>query len=208
MGHARPVHLGVDVADQIGLQIEILDQRKRMIGRGTRGVPLQHLDRPVALQLAAHALAEQGAAHAVVQHRHAVEVGLDRAAGERLQRRFRAQRTRRPVGFGVELPEQPEQRAAQIERHPRADPLLVDVPAIAAVAAEVLVAAVAGQCDLHRFAGELAHPIGGYGRTVRVGLVVDVGQPVEQRVVVRVDLLDVMSCRIALRNFLARIRLR
>jgi hypothetical protein len=32
MGHAGAVDLGVDVADQVGLEVEVLDQGQRVVG--------------------------------------------------------------------------------------------------------------------------------------------------------------------------------
>ena len=41
--HAGPVDLGVDVADQIGLQVQVLDQRQRIVGVRLRGVAVEDL---------------------------------------------------------------------------------------------------------------------------------------------------------------------
>ena len=41
--HARAVDLGVDVADEVGLEVEVLDQRERIVGAGAPGVAVEHL---------------------------------------------------------------------------------------------------------------------------------------------------------------------
>ncbi len=50
--HAGAVDLGEDVADQVGLHVEILHQRERIVGGCHRGVAAQHFHRLIALQLA------------------------------------------------------------------------------------------------------------------------------------------------------------
>ena len=64
---------------------------------------------------------------------------------------------------------------------------------IAAVAAEVLVAAVAGQRDGHVLARELADAIRRNRRAVGVGLVVEACQRVDQIEVVALDDVDEMT---------------
>ena len=48
--HARAVDLGVDVADEIGLEIQILNQRKRVVGSDLACMAVEHLDGVVAAQ--------------------------------------------------------------------------------------------------------------------------------------------------------------
>ena len=50
MRHARPVDLGVDVADQIGLQVEVLDQGERVSRIRATRVPVEHFPSPVAAE--------------------------------------------------------------------------------------------------------------------------------------------------------------
>ena len=50
--HAGAVDLGVDVADQVGLEIEVLDQRQRIVGPRACGVAAEDLERAVAAELA------------------------------------------------------------------------------------------------------------------------------------------------------------
>ena len=57
--HAGPVDLGIDVADQIGLQIEVLDSASGSSVFGTRRMPLENLDRVVAAEVRLQERAEQ-----------------------------------------------------------------------------------------------------------------------------------------------------
>jgi hypothetical protein len=50
VGHAGTVYLGVDVADQIGLEVEVLDQCQRVIGSRFGGVLIEYLDGIVAAE--------------------------------------------------------------------------------------------------------------------------------------------------------------
>ena len=109
--HARAVDLGVDVADEVGLEVEILDQRQRIVRLRLRGVMPEHVQRFVAAEARLERVAEELRAHRIAQDRHRVEVGLDRVARERLERRLRAQHARRPVELRIRAPEQAEQRA-------------------------------------------------------------------------------------------------
>ena len=203
MCHARAVDLGVDVAHQVGLVIEVLDERERVVRRRARRMPLEYLDCGVALQFAAEAGTEQLAAHAVVQQRNAVEIRLHRVARQRLERRLGAQHARRPVRLGIEHAERAEQRPAQRQRQPRTQPLFVDVPAVAAIAAKSLVAAVAGQRDGYVLARELAHAVRRHRGTVGIWLVVERGKLVHETEVLGIHLLNAMPRVIALRNRLS-----
>ena len=44
-------YLGVDVADQVGVRIDVLDQRERIIGLGLCGMLLEDLNGTVATEL-------------------------------------------------------------------------------------------------------------------------------------------------------------
>ena len=48
MGHAGAVNLGVDVADQVGFEVEVLDQGQRVIGSGLCGMLVEDFDGIVA----------------------------------------------------------------------------------------------------------------------------------------------------------------
>jgi hypothetical protein len=76
MGHAGPVHLGVDVADQVSLGVEILDERQRIVGLCVSGVPAENLDRVVACKLAPEAGRKQPVPHVVAKDGHFVKIGL------------------------------------------------------------------------------------------------------------------------------------
>ena len=86
----------------------------------------------------------------------------------------------------------PNTGLAQPERQGRAHLFFHQVQLVAAVAAEALVAAVAGKCDGNVLAGELADAVGGDGRTVGVGFVVEPGQGVDEVEVVAFDHVEVM----------------
>ena len=68
VGHAGAIDLGVDVADQIRLQVEVLNQGQRVIGAGAGRVPLEHFDRVVAGELARERGRVQLAAQVVADH--------------------------------------------------------------------------------------------------------------------------------------------
>ena len=69
--HAGPVDLGVDVADQVGLEVEVLDQRERVIGAGAGRMALEDVDRVVAPELARERRRVQLAAQVVADQRDA-----------------------------------------------------------------------------------------------------------------------------------------
>ena len=119
-----------------------------------------------------------------------MEVRVDRVARERLERRLGAEDARRPVGLRVDAPEQTEHRPAQAERQHGAHALFHQVQAVAPVAGEALVAAVARQRDRHVLARELAHAVGRDRRAVGVGLVVEARELVDQVEVVALDRFD------------------
>ena len=82
MRHRRAVDLGVDVADEIGLQVDVLDLRERIVGRRAFAAwRSHHLDRVVAGELAPERRAVELLAQRRADHRHRVEVRLDRARG-------------------------------------------------------------------------------------------------------------------------------
>src|SRR4051812_11603691 len=108
MGHARSIHLGVDIADQISLQIKILDQRKRIVSAGLQSMSTEDLLRMVAAKLRSETPAEELTAHWIPQNRHGIEIRIHRAAPHRFECRFGAQHARRPVGFWIDASEQTE----------------------------------------------------------------------------------------------------
>jgi hypothetical protein len=120
MRHARPVDFGVDVADQIGFEVEVLDEREGIVGARARGVAAEHLDGVVAAELGLERVAVKLAAHIVAQDTHAVEISVHRASRQRLESGLRAKELWRPVGLGIDAPEEPECRAPHGERQQRA----------------------------------------------------------------------------------------
>src|SRR5258707_2527318 len=147
MSHAGAVYLGVDITDQVSLEVQILDERQGMVRGRARGVALEDLVRRVALQLAAQALAEQFPAHPVVQQGDAVKIGLHRISGKGLEGGLGPEHPRCPVRLGIEPAKESENGPAQLQRQSRTHTFLVHMPAVATVAAEILVASVTGQSN-------------------------------------------------------------
>ena len=92
--HAGAVDLGVDVADQVGLEVQVLDQRQRVVGAGARRVAVEHLDRVVAAELARKRGLNSCRRMSSRRIETRVEVGVDRVARERLEGGLRAQNIR------------------------------------------------------------------------------------------------------------------
>src|SRR5258706_5207359 len=111
-------------------------------------------------------------AHPVVQNRSSVEISFPRIARKRFESSLGAEHPRRPVRFGIKLAEQTEYRSAKLQGQQRTQLFLVDMTAITAVAAEVLVASISRECNRHRLSCELAHPVSRNRRAVGVRLVV------------------------------------
>ena len=105
----------------------------------------------------------------------------------RAEGRLRAHEARCPVGLWVEPSQWAEYRAAQAQRQAVAQLLLGHVHAVTAIAGQVLVAAVARQCDGHASTGGLAYPVGGHSRAVGKRLAVQPAQPVDQVEVIAAD---------------------
>ncbi len=75
VSHAGPIHFREDVADEIGLEIEILNARQRMLRR-ILPVSSQDLDRTVAAEILAESIAEQSAPQRIAQDGDTVEVAF------------------------------------------------------------------------------------------------------------------------------------
>ena len=136
-----------------------------------------------------------------------MEVGLDRVARQRLEGRLGAEHARRPVGLRIERARAGRTAAGAGRAAARAQPLLVEVQAVAAVAAEALVAAVAGQRDGHVLARELADAVGRNRRAVGIRLVVEPRQRVDQVEVVALDPVDEVPRAVAIGDLLREARL-
>ena len=76
------------------------------------------------------------------------------------------------------------------------------MPAIAPIAGEALVTAVAGETDGDTFTREFADAIGRHRRAVGIGFIVDPGETLDQVEIVRLDGFDMMIGRIAARDLL------
>src|SRR5205085_2110692 len=155
---------------EVRLEIEILYEREWFESFGALRMPVERLRGVIAAERAPERVGVKPRALVVAQDRHRVEIAVDRVARERLQRRLRANDTRRPVEFRVHASQMPEQRPAYAGRKQRAHPLLGEMEAVAAVASEALVAAVAGERNGDALARELAHSKGRQRRTVGVRL--------------------------------------
>src|SRR6185437_8414689 len=131
----------------------------RVVGCRLARVPREHFARVVTRKLGLEARAEELGAQRVAEVRDAREIRFDRIPRERLERRLGAEHPRRPIELRIRAAEWTEERAPQAERHRGAQPLLGEMEAIAPVAAEALVAAVAGERDRHVPARELADAI-------------------------------------------------
>ena len=121
-----------------------------------------------------------------------MEVAFDRGAGHAFEGGFGAEDARRPVGLRVELAQCSKYRLAQGERQGRAHFFFHQVQLVAAVAAEAFVAAIAGKGHGNVLAGQLADAVGGDGRAVGVGFVVEPGQGVDEVEVVAFDHVEVV----------------
>ena len=143
MRHAGAVDLGVDVADKVGFEVEILDQRQWVVGLGFCGMLVEDLDGIVAAESGFERRTEQLVTHRSAQDGHGVEVAFHRAAGDAFKGGLGAEDAWCPVRFRVELAQCAEDGAAQAQRQGRTHLFFHQVKPVATVAAEALVAAVA-----------------------------------------------------------------
>ncbi len=202
--HAGAIDLGVDVADQVGVQVDVLDQRKRIVGVRPRRMPFEDLLGAVAAELRLEAVTENLVALPVADDGHAVEVGLDRIARQCLEGRLGPKHARRPVGLGIESAEHAEKRPAQTERQRGAHLLFHQMQGIAPITPEAFVAAIAGQGDGDMPPRELANAIGGDRRAVGIGFVVKLRQRVDQIEVVALDPVNEVPGLVAIGNLLRK----
>jgi hypothetical protein len=179
VGHAGAIDLGQDVAGQVRLVVQVLHERERIFERLVAQVAVEHLARAIALQLALERGVEQQIAHLFGGMGHPMQIRIDRAARQALERGLTAQHARRPIQFRIPAPERSEYVASQPCRQAAAEALFHREQLVAAIADEILVAAVAGQRDSHMPARELTDAVRGNGRAVRIGLVVDVDELIQ-----------------------------
>ena len=71
------INLGQDVVDQVGLHIQVLYQRQRMIGGAVGGMSTHDVDRAIALQFALEGVAVQALAHVAVHNGDDVGTALE-----------------------------------------------------------------------------------------------------------------------------------
>src|SRR5438094_754317 len=110
--HARSVDLRIDVADEISLEIEVLNERQRIVGPRHRCVTVEYFTCAVTAELGTKTVGEKPRAHVVAEYRHAVEIRVDRLAAECLECRFGTQITRRPIRFWINASQPSEHRTA------------------------------------------------------------------------------------------------
>ena len=104
--------------------------------------------------------------------------------------------------FGYTPTEQPEDRLADAERQRRTQPFFHHVEAVAPVAAEILVAAVAGQRDRDVLARQLADAVGRNRGAVGIRFVVQRRETVHEVEVVACDVIDEMTGAVPVRDLL------
>ena len=207
MRHAGPIHLGVDIADQIGLEIEVLDEGQSVVGVGPPGMLTEHVDGAVAGEAALESGREQLLAHVVAEDRDAVEVAVHRVARQRLEGRLAAQKARRTIGLGVQAPERAEQRLAQAQRQRGAHALLAHVQTVAPISAEALVPTITGEGHRDVLSRKLANAVRRDGRAISIRLVVDAGERIDQAEVIACDLLDEVPGLVPVRDHLRKLGL-
>src|SRR5882672_12533937 len=113
--------------------------------RRVGGESAKHLDGIVAVELAFEAGVVEQRAHPAADERYRLQIRFERIQGERLEGRLGTKYPRRPVQLGVQAAQRPEQRATQRQRQPAAQLFLVEVPAVAPIAGEVLVTRITRQ---------------------------------------------------------------
>ncbi len=129
-----------------------------------------------------------------------MEVGIHRGTGQRLEGGLGAEHPRRPIGLRIHAAEQAEGGPPHGNGQGPAQALFHRVQAVAPVAGEALVAAVARQRDRHVPAGELADAVGRQRGAVRIGLVVSLGENVDQIEIVALHPVDEVPRVVARRH--------
>jgi hypothetical protein len=188
--------------DQIGLEIEVLDQGQGIVGTGSLGVRPKDFLRAVAVDLAPETIVKSFACASG----HA---GSTRN-GNRPRRRFAPCPQRSSWRGTCAAPSPPSGKRARAgqtaagEYHAaeRAQSLFHQVQAITAITAKSLVAAIAGEGHRHMFARQLADAVGRNRRAVGIGFVVQPGQRVDQIEVVAGDEVTVMVGPVAVGDLL------
>ena len=130
--------------------------------------------------------------HWIANQRHAVKIAFHRGSGHAFKGGFGTEDAGSPVGLRVKLAHCAEDGAAQTQRQGRAHFFFHQVKLVTTVAAKALVAAIAGKRDGDVLARQLADAVGGDGRAVGVGFVVELCQGVDEVEVVAFDHVEVV----------------
>ena len=197
MRHAGAVNLGVDVANQVGLDIEVLNQRQRVVDASIFGVVIEDFLCAIAPQSILEPLTEQGVTHGLTQDRHGVEISINRTACHTLKSCLGPQGTRSPVRLGVQLGKCAKQWATDTLRQGGAHAFFHQMHSMTTITAQRFVATVTRQGDGDVLAGKLADAVSGDGRAVGVGFVVQARQRVDQVKVVALHHLQVVVGMVA-----------
>ena len=201
--HAGAIHFGVDVADQIRLQVQVLDQRQRVVGLRASTLAPEHFDRVVAGELRL----EGGVKSARRMPSRKIDMPWKYASTEscaqRLERRLCTQVRAAPSRLSDRrCPSSPNIGRRRPSGIAAPHPFFGHVQAIAPIAAEILVAAIAGQRHGDMPPRKLAHTVGRNGRAVGIRLVVEPRKIVDQVEVVAFDAIHEMPGAIPLAHLL------
>ncbi len=131
-----------------------------------------------------------------------MQVGLHRVPCQRLEGRLGAKYPGGPICLRVEPAERAEQWAAHAQRQHAPHALFHHVHPVAPVAAKALIAAITGQRHGHVLAGQLADAVRGNRGAIRIRLVIQLRQLVDQVEILALDLLDEVLGVIAIRHLL------
>src|SRR5262249_39372136 len=154
--HARAIYLRENVAGQISLEVQVLNLRETVRERLTVQMAIEDFARGVAAERTLHVSAEHAGADLFRADRDSMQVRVAGIARERLESRLAAEYARRPVQLRVEAAERSEQRLTHESRQATAEAFLHRKQLVTAIAGEVLIATVAGQCNRDVTACELA----------------------------------------------------
>ena len=135
-----------------------------------------------------------------------MEIGLRRIPGQRLKGGLGPQQPWRPIRLRIQPPKQPKQRPAQTQRQARPQTLFHQMQPVAPIAAKTFIATITGQRHSDMAAGELADPIGGNGRAVGIGFIVQPGQGIDQVEIIAIDGIDKMPGLVAIGDLLREMR--
>ncbi len=203
--HRGAIDLHQNIADQPGLEIDILGDAHRIIERRIFHVTRDDIGSVIALQIAVQGIGIKGIAQIVGNDRNIVEIAVDGVLAQFAERLARAEHARRPIDLGIDISEQTEKRAAHRLGQQAAQGFLAAVEGIAAIAREQLVARIAGKRDSHMLPGQLGDLIGGQRRTVAERFVENAGKTFDRIGFVTGHHLDMLAAAITLRH-LGRIR--